>query len=264
MTELIPVTNRPVFNNPSLEKYTVALMKLDYQIRQHQFDIAYLLGEIQTQGLYKDDGFENCAEYAMVTFGMQKTKAYELIDIGQQYTRPIRDTRGKVKGHCSNLLPIPHPELMDAPVIDFTPNQIARLRTLGRDKIISLIESGEITPSMTSRKLDEVVKLNKAKKVGEPKEEPATNEVKQEEPTTPDTAPSSETPNGLNQEESTTPCPIQKTRSQASVNFDLVPTDELIAELFERGYKVYDRLGDYQPLMWAIKKEEEQLTPDEE
>ena len=250
MTDLIPVTNRPVFNNPTLEKYTGMLMNLDSKIRTHQYDIAYLLGEIQTKGLYKDDGFENCAEYAMVTFGMQKTKAYELIDIGQQYTRPICDTRGKVKGHCSNLVPIPHPELMDAPVIDFTPNQIARLRSLGRDKILSLIESGDLTPSMTSRKLDEVVKLNKSKKVIESQEEPTTPDttpppVEVQEPTTPAPAPAPE--------------PIHKTRSQSSVNFDIVTTEELIAELYERGYKVYDRLGAYVPLKWA-DEEPEQMT----
>ena len=249
MTDLIPVTNRPKFNNPTLEKYTGMLMNLDSKIRTHQYDIAHLLGEIQTKGLYKDDGFENCAEYAMVTFGMQKTKAYELIDIGQQYTRPIRDTRGKEKGHCSNLVPIPHPELMDAPVIDFTPNQIARLRSLGRDKIVSLIQSGDLSPSMTSRKLDEVVKLNKAKKVIESQEEP------EEEPTTP--APAEV------QEEPTTPAPepIHKTRSQSSVNFDIVTTEELIAELSERGYKVYDRLGVFVPLKWA-EEEPEQLFID--
>ena len=222
--ELTLITNRPVFQNPTLEKYTVALMKMAEQVKTRQYDIAFTLGEIQTKGMYKDDGFESCAEYACQTFGMQKTKAYELIDIGQNYCRQINDTRGRVTGHCSNLLPIPHPELMDAPVTDFSTNQIARMRVLGRDKIKELIDAGELLPNMTSRAIDEVVKLHKAKKVKEVKQLDTTEPTEPTEPT--------------EQPEQPEPTIEVRTIGSRDTGWDNASTEQLIAELNARGFTV--------------------------
>ena len=200
--ELTVVTNRPRFNNPKLEHATLLLMECDSQVRTRQFDIASILGNIEAEKLYVDDGFETCAEYAMSTFGIQKTLAYELIDIGINYTRNLYNSEGKVIGHCSNLLPPAHPELNDAPLVDFTPNKIGRLKVLGREKVLELIERGDIKPTTTFKQLSEIVRLNKAKAISEPTEPRVTEMSRHSE-------------------------------------YDNIATDCLIAELRARGYTVY-------------------------
>ena len=206
--ELTVVTNRPRFNNPKLEHATMLLMECDSQVRTRQFDIASILGNIESEKLYVDDGFETCAEYAMNTFGIQKTLAYELIDIGINYTRNLYNSEGKVIGHCSNLMPPAHPELNDAPLIDFTPNKIGRLKVLGREKVLELIERGDITPTMTFKQLSEIVKLNKAKAIPE-----QTEQTEQTEP--------------------------RETSMSRHSEYNNISTDCLIAELRARGYTVY-------------------------
>lgn len=215
--ELSVVTNRPRFNNPKLEHATVLLMECDSQVRTRQFDIASILGNIEAEKLYVDDGFESTAEYAMTTFGIQKTLAYELIDIGTNYTRTLYNDEGKIIGHCSNLLPPANPEKQDAPLIDFTPNKIGKLKVLGRDKVLELIERGDIKPNMTFKQLSEIVKLNKAKAISEP-----TEPTEPSEPTEP-----------------AEPTEPRETSLSRHSEYNNIATEFLIAELRARGYTVY-------------------------
>ena len=212
--ELSVITNRPRFNNPRLEHATQLLMQCDSEVRTRQYDIASILGSIESEKLYVDDGFDSTAEYAMTTFGIQKTLAYELIDIGMNYTRTLYNDEGKIIGHCSNLLPPANPEKQDAPLIDFTPNKIGKLKVLGRDKVLELIERGDIKPNMTFKQLAEIVKLNKAKAIPEPAE--PTEPTQPTEPTEP-----------------------RVTDMSRHSEYNHIATDCLIAELRARGYTVY-------------------------
>ena len=234
--ELTIITNRPTFINKSLERATQLLINCDSQIKNRQYDIAAILAEIEVKQYYKDDGFANCAEYAQHTFGMKKTTAYDLIAIGTEYIRPILNANGKAVGHCSNLLPPANTEKQDAPIYDFTPRQLAKLKTLGREKVLKLIEDGEVKPQMTFRELSDVVKLHTAKPA-EVSEEPA--EQPTQEPAEPAEQP---------KEEEAKREPLHITFKRGA-EWDNVGSDILIAELRARGFTV-SRGGVEQLIDW--------------
>lgn len=245
MTELAIVSNTPRILNPELKKATDLLVSIDASIKAKQFDIASILGAIETKGLYKDDGFASTAEYAMQVFGLSKTVAYELITIGKEYTRPIMSDKGKVIGHCSNLVPACNPEKQDRPLVDFTMSQLSRIIRLGREKVLELVQSGELKPSMTVKEIVEVVKANKP-----PKAIPGTSEDTTATPETPATPATTETPASTPATPDTPETPVSTPdpapeMEETAVNttrgdgFDNLPTDVLIAELRLRGFTVY-------------------------
>lgn len=226
MENLLIVTNRPKFMNKDLESATIALCKCDMQIKARQYDIAAILADVDARKLYVDDGFASTQEYAHTTFGMQKSLAYALIDVGRNYTRPIISTNGKTIGHCSNLLPPADQSKQDAPLVDFTTGQLSRISSLGRETIRSLIESGELTPQMTYKQLDALVKAHKpSNDVLEPETvEETTEEIE-----------SVETP---------------ATGLKRDSKWDNVSTDLLIAELRKRCFVVYNSDGEEQVIDW--------------
>ena len=215
--QLSSVTNRPIFMNRQLEKVTQSIMKCAANVQSNRFAISAMLAKVQSEGLYQDDGFANAADYAMATFAMEKTLAYDLIRMGQQYVRPILNDKGRVTGYCSNLLPPANPDAQDAPLVDFTPTQIIKFSSLGREKVLSLVLSGELNPRMT---IKEIVALVKACKQIE-----TSFADKSEEPATTAEEPAQE-PRTVSQ-----PRPIE---------FDNVSTEWLIAEIRARGFKVFD------------------------
>lgn len=217
MQDLIVVTNRPKFANKMLEKATLTLMNCNNDIKSRQFSIASILAEVEVKKLYQDDGFGSCAEYAEKTFGIKKSTAYALIIIGKEYTRPILNEKGKVIGNCSNLLPPADIDKQDAPLIDFTTRQISLFATLGREQVIDLINDGSLSPTMTANQIRDLVKAQKALA------EPASTEPEQTEPTPPEP-------------EQTEPSTVGYERP---ATFDNLPSDVLIAELRNRGYKVF-------------------------
>lgn len=237
--DMICVTNRPAFVNKSLQKATNLILAMGDQIRTKQFDIAAILAEVDAKKLYEEDKFSSAAEYAMETFNMQKSLAYQLITIGAQYTRPVLNDARKVIGHASNLVPAGNPDKQDAPVTDFTTAQIGRMLPLGRDKIVELIDAGEITPQTTFKTLEGIVKANKPRKT---KELPATQETTTEPETDAENVTESVTP----EQEQPKPLTLNTIRGDG---FDQISTDILIAELRLRGYKVY-RDGKEQLIDW--------------
>lgn len=237
--EIQEVTNRPQFMNKSLQKATNLIMALGEQVRAKQFDIASILAEVESKGYYKDDGFSSAAEYAMETFGLHKSLAYQLITIGTQYTRPVLNDNGEVIGHASNLMPPADPNKQNAPLNDFTPSQICKLLPLGREKVVELIEAGELNPTTTHKAIENMVKTLKPRKNKElPPAEVETEQTEDEpEETTPAPTPIEEAP---------TPLLLNTVRGDG---FDQLSTDILIAELRLRGYKVY-RDGKEQLIDW--------------
>lgn len=237
--EMQVVTNRPQFMNKSLQKATNLIMALGEQVRSKQFDIASILAEVELKEYYKDDGFSSAAEYAMETFGMQKSLAYQLITIGTQYTRPVLNDNGKVVGHASNLMPPADPNKQNAPLTDFTPSQIGKLLPLGREKVVELIESGELNPTTTHKAIENMVKTLKPRKTKELPPAEVETEQTEVEPEDNNPAPTAEV-------EAPTPLLLNTVRGDG---FDQLSTDILIAELRLRGYKVF-RDGKEQFIDW--------------
>lgn len=227
MQELSIITNRPKFSNKSLEKATIAIMSCDNDIKSRQFSIASILAEVEVKKLYTDDGFGSCAEYAEKTFGIKKSTSYALITIGKEYTRPILNEKGKVIGHCSNLLPSANFEKQDAPLVDFTTRQISLFSTLGREQVVDLISNGSLAPSMTANQIRDLVKSQKAIA--------ATEELEAESSTEPEPQPSTE-PEAKSEPATVEPVKVGIERPE---NFDNLSSDILIAELRKRGFRVF-------------------------
>lgn len=228
MQELITITNRPKFANKLLEKATMTILSCDNDIKSRQYSIASILADVDTKKLYEDDGFGSCAEYAEKTFGIKKSTSYALITIGKEYTRPILNEKGKIVGHCSNLLPAADFDKQDAPLIDFTTRQISLFSTLGREHVIDLVSNGSLSPTMTANQIREVVKAQKALSA------PAPTPEHEQSTTEPAPTPEPEQPT----EPAPTPEPIIVGIERPD-NFDNLSSDILIAELRKRGFRVF-------------------------
>lgn len=243
--QLTPVTNRPIFMNSQLEKVTQTILKTGASIQSGRYAISALLAKVESEKLYADDGFKNAIEYANATFGIEKSLAYNLVKMGANFTRPILNDKGRVTGYCSNLLPPADPATQNAPLVDFTPTQITRFMTLGRDKVIQLIEEGSLSPRMTIKEILEVVKANKPPKALE------TSFTDDPTDVNPEPAEQSEPVQNATQ---TTTDPHIVPESRDLFDFDNMSTDWLIAELRARGFKVLK--GDVEMIFdWGVAHE---------
>ena len=250
--EFLTVSNAH-YLNAKLQKATDQCRQYDLNVRNNQFAIAYIIGKVDSEGLYKDDGFENCAEWVIREFGVAKTLAYNLIAVGKEYTRTVINAKGKIVGFCSNI--ITDTPLNDFPALDFTVDQISRLRSLGRDKVVELYQTGSLKPNMTTSDMMKLVKLHKAKKIttAEPAPEVTVEPTPDEsisEVTTPNVTAEPATEVTVNSTPEVTaepsPEPIvtaphydNTAKLIRSDSWDSIPSSMLIAELRKRGMRIY-------------------------
>lgn len=198
------------FTNKKLQNATMQIMQIAGRIKNNWFQIGAIIAEVDREELYKEDGFENVHAWTMRAFNIKKTTSYDLLRIGKEYTRELTTEKGRITGYECNLLP----ENSEA---NFTTTQVMKMLPVGHDKAQELVDSGVITPDMTSTAISKAIKdLNK--KDEEP-EEPATEQEEQEEPEAPTHA------------------------EWLRMTFDKITTGELIDELKTRGYVVFDKEG---------------------
>lgn len=217
--ENLTVTNS-TYMNAYLQKATDKIREFDMNIRGNQYAIAYIMGRVESEGLYADDGFTNASEWACDAFGIKKTTAYNLITIGREYVRPIQNSKGKVIGYASNIVDTPDGT---APMIDYTCNQLSRLSTLGHDEVKRLHDEGTIKPAMTAKEIQDFIRTQKAIKAPEP-EQPEQPEPEQSEQSA--------------QTEQPKPEQIVKRIGNRDAGWDNANTEQLIAELKARGFTI--------------------------
>lgn len=152
MTDMIITTNNiPTYQNKSLQAATNKVFKIGETIRRCAFETAFIMAQVDETECYKDDGFNSVHDWAMKTFGFKKSASYTLLRVGKEYTRAIPDAKGRVKGYGSNLIPENATE-------DFTTTQIEKMLPGGHDLAVELVESEEITPDMTCKQIEKVIK----------------------------------------------------------------------------------------------------------
>lgn len=206
--------NSLTFTNKKLQNATMQIMQIAGRIKNNWFQIGAIIAEVDREELYKEDGFENVHAWTMRAFNIKKTTSYDLLRIGKEYTRELTTEKGRITGYECNLLP----ENSEA---NFTTTQVMKMLPAGHDKAQELVDSGVITPDMTSTAISKVIKdLNKKD------EEP-------EEPATEQEAPATE------QEEPEAPTHDEWLR----MTFDKITTGELVEELKTRGFVVFDKEG---------------------
>ena len=151
MEELI-IGGEVRFVNKNLQKATNDMLKLGAEIRKCALMSAVIIAKVESTECYKDDGFNSVHAWTEKTFGFKKSASYTLLKIGKEYIRELVSPKsGKVTGYMSNLLPV------DAER-DFTTTQIEKMLPGGHDLAMELVESGEITPTMTCKEIEKVIK----------------------------------------------------------------------------------------------------------
>ena len=203
------IVNNNSYLDPNLQKATDLIRKYDLSVRTNQYAIAFVMSCVDHDKLYIKDGFNSAQEWAKDAFNLGKTQAYALIKVGANFTREIRNNKGKVIAYASTLV---DSEPGTAPVIDYDMSKLIRLTKFDPAQVKAWHDAELITPRMTVKELEQFCKLQLAK----PAEE---TEPEQPEPTEP--------------AERKIELPIN--RPQA---FDSFATDWLIAELNLRGFTV--------------------------
>lgn len=172
MEFLITTVESTQFANKDLQKATSKVLKLGEGIRKNWFAIAHIVADVNNSECYKEDGFNNVHEWTEKTFGIKKSASYSLLKIGDEYTREIVNASGKVVGYGTNLV--------DDVNEDFSKTQVEKMLPVGHEKAVELVENGEITPGMTAKQIEKVIK-EKTKKE-EPEQETEESEQEAEEP----------------------------------------------------------------------------------
>ena len=227
------IVNNNSYLDPNLQKATDLIRKYDLSVRTNQYAIAFVMSCVDHDKLYTKDGFNSAQEWAKDAFNLGKTQAYALIKVGANFTREIRNNKGKVIAYASTLV---DSEPGTAPVIDYDMSKLIRLTKFDPAQVKAWHDAELITPRMTVKELEQFCKLQLAKPAEETEpEQPEPTEPEQPEPTEPEqpepTEP--EQPEPTESAERKIELPIN--RPQA---FDSFATDWLIAELNLRGFTV--------------------------
>lgn len=194
------------FVNKGLQNATMLIMSIAGKIRNNWFEIGAVIADVDGKEMYKEDGFKDVHEWTARAFNIKKSMSYDLLKIGREYTREILSKSGRVVGYECNLV---------QPGTDnFNPTQVIRMLPAGHEQAQKLVDSGVITPDMSSVAIGKIVKSLNAKE--EPKEEepeePNDNPEQVEEEVTHD--------------------------EWLRMTFDKITTQELIDELSKRGFVV--------------------------
>ena len=218
MEMMINTTDRNslTFQNKKLQNATMQIMQIAGKIRNNWFEVGAIIAMVDAQELYKDDGFNNVHEWTTRAFNIKKTMSYDLLKIGKEYTREILSDKGRTIGYECNLIVPDSSE-------NFALTQVIRMLPAGHDKAQELVDTKVITPDMTATAIGKVIKG--LKEPEEPKEEPvkSNGDESSEEP---------EEPEVVTREE------------WLRMTFDKISSQELIEELQNRGYKIFDWNGD--------------------
>lgn len=139
MNEIINIKSHS-FKNEALQQATEEINQYGTEMLKNVRNIARVLADVSKNECYKEDGFKNCAEYAMETFGFKKSFAYNLISIGKRFSEANSELAGYSATQLIEMLPMTDKELSEK------------------------MESGEINPDMTAKEIREAVKEAKPTK----------------------------------------------------------------------------------------------------
>lgn len=216
------IKNDRVYMDCNLQDVTNKVYAIGDNIKTEVYKIAWLIAMVDARGMYANDGFETVHEWTAQAFGFKKTLSYNLLKIGNEYTREVISRKAKVTGYCSNLLPVPV-ELDEngnplpsepAPLKDFSVSQLSAILPVGHREAEDLVREQVITPDMTVKQIKDIVKSRNATENGDTDSDESEPKI-----------------------EATDPLP------RNDVIMDNISTSDLIAELNRRGFYVYDGSG---------------------
>ena len=195
------------FINKGLQNATMLIMNIAGKIRNNWFEIGAVIADVDGKEMYKEDGFNDVHEWTARAFNIKKSMSYDLLKIGREYTREILSKSGRVVGYECNLV---------QPGRDnFNPTQVIRMLPAGHEQAQKLVDSGVITPDMSSVAIGKIVKSLNSK-------EEEKDDAKEEGP--------NDNPEQVEEEVTH--------EEWLRMTFDKITTQELIDELSKRGFVV--------------------------
>ena len=133
-------TNSPAtfnFKSAALNAYSRQIADIGATMASKNIEIAKILGKIMTEEAYKEDGFQSVQDYAEQTFGIKKSSAYQLANVGRRFYNSD-DATAK---HVAAMIP---------------PANLAELKNMTNEDIEKEIKAGNITPETTQKQLRDV------------------------------------------------------------------------------------------------------------
>lgn len=169
MTDLM-VTNANMglitYKNADLQKATNKIFKLGANMRKAAITTAAIIALVDAHKFYEEDGFETVHDWTERTFGFKKSNSYQMLRIGREFVEPVLSETGKIKEYRTNLSD-PDAEY------DFSVAQVGKMLPLGYFDAKKAVREGLITPEMSCREIDKVVKDLKAIEAESEPAEPA-------------------------------------------------------------------------------------------
>ena len=131
------------FKNKKLNEVSPKIGKACQDLAKNKQELCKLLGTVKKEKLYSDDGFKSVDDFAEKTFGIKKSLAYQLANVGERFYNVDSETAKKV----SAMLP---------------PSNLAEIAGMKDEEIQKAIDSGEIKEGTTQQKLRDIAKTAKA------------------------------------------------------------------------------------------------------
>lgn len=125
------------FKNEKLNVISAEIAKIGKTMTKGNHEIAKLLGEVKRDKLYEEDEFKSVAEYAKVTFNIDRALAYQLAKVGERFYLVDSETAKKAAAML-------------------TPSNLAEIVNMTDEQIEKAINSGEITDTTGQKKLRDV------------------------------------------------------------------------------------------------------------
>ena len=155
MNEIINLNraNIPTFNSKRLQTATDKIFSLGEKIRRNAIETCAVIAAVDAEKSYEMDGFKSVHEWTAEAFGFKKSTSYNMLNIGRDYIKPIKNEKGRITGYAS---------IIASDEGDYTVTQLRTLLPVGADAAVELAESKKITPDMSTRAMKEVVDEYKA------------------------------------------------------------------------------------------------------
>ena len=153
MNELESIaTNTPTeftFKNKKLNEVSPKIGRACRDLAKNKQEICKLLGIVKRDKLYTDDGFKSVDDFAEKTFGIKKSLAYQLANVGERFYNVESETAKKV----SSMLP---------------PSNLAEIAGMKDEEIQKAMDEGKIKEGATQQELRNLAKTAKAEAPAKP------------------------------------------------------------------------------------------------
>lgn len=127
------------FKSAALAEETKKIAAIGADIRTRNIELAKSFGRIKSGKLYEEDGYKSVADYAEQVFGIAKSMAYQLANVGERFYLSESETAKEV----SSMLP---------------PTSLAEIAGMTDEQIKERVTAGEISAESTQAQLREVAK----------------------------------------------------------------------------------------------------------